>query len=405
MNVTDIKKRKVKGDSISIANYSGVNKLLEPALFYGFMAIKTPTVSQEDVKQGKEISEGNIINDEQAHEGNLWVKLPEKVSIIRTYVEKNLSTLSQPVMLAYERNTPKAKNLHFGLDIIGAPTSVAEALLIQSAYSILTEAGHSDLRIEINSIGDKGSVQRFTKEFSLFYRKNINLLPASCRQAMKKDLFCMLSCVHDTCKNLASECPKSVNFLSEPSREHFKEVIEYLEASDMPYVINNSLVANRDYCTETIFEIRDEKTSESLAVGCRYDGLGKKLGIKKDLAAVGVSIVIKKHSKSPKLAMKTVQGIMNPNISYIQLGFEAKLKSLGIMESLRKIKIPVIHSLAKDKIGSQIASAEKNDTRFLIIVGKKEALENSVIVRDKSTRSQISVSLNDLPFYLKKIKA
>ncbi len=88
----------------------------------------------------------------------------------------------------------------------------------------------------------------------------------------------------------------------------------------------------------------------------------------------------------------------------MQLGFEAKLKSLGLIETLRQARIPVIQSLAKDKMAGQVGMAEKSQAPIVIIMGKKEAMENSVIIRETSTRSQDTVKLEDVVARLKKYK-
>jgi histidyl-tRNA synthetase len=93
-----------------------------------------------------------------------------------------------------------------------------------------------------------------------------------------------------------------------------------------------------------------------------------------------------------------------PKIYFIQLGSEAKLKSLNIIEILRKAHIPIAQSLSKDSLGSQLAIAEKLSVPYALIFGVKEALDDSVIVRDMSNRSQETVKLKKLLEYLKEIK-
>jgi histidyl-tRNA synthetase len=93
-----------------------------------------------------------------------------------------------------------------------------------------------------------------------------------------------------------------------------------------------------------------------------------------------------------------------PKIYFIQLGSEAKLKSLNIIEILRKAHVPIAQSLSKDSLGSQLAIAEKLGVPYALIFGVKEALEDSVIVRDMSNRSQETVKLSKLLDYLKEIK-
>ena len=93
-----------------------------------------------------------------------------------------------------------------------------------------------------------------------------------------------------------------------------------------------------------------------------------------------------------------------PKIYFIQLGSEAKLKSLNIIDILRKAHVPIAQSLSKDSLGSQLAIAEKLNVPYALIFGVKEAIDDSVIVRDMSNRSQETVKLKNLLEYLKEIK-
>ena len=198
-----------------------------------------------------------------------------------------------------------------------------------------------------------------------------------------------------------------MNFLGEASREHFQEVLEYLEALDIPYKINHSLMGNRKYCTETVFSIinmdyeKKSKDHKILAIGMRYDGLSKKIGIKKEIQGVGISILIKSGHADLKKELKKVK---KPIASFVQLGFESKLLSLSVVESLRQVKIPLCLSLAKDRLGAQVSIVEKNHIPYAIIMGKKEAIEKSVIVRNQDTHAQDIVDLTDLPKYMKKLE-
>ena len=94
----------------------------------------------------------------------------------------------------------------------------------------------------------------------------------------------------------------------------------------------------------------------------------------------------------------------NPEAYFIQFGIDAKLKSLNIMEILRKAKFPVIQSISKDKLGSQLGHAEKLGVKYVMIFGQREALDNTVIVRNMETRSQDNVKISDLKEYIKKLR-
>lgn len=404
--------KKSKIEHPKYVSYDRLDRVGEAALFYGFTPLALPHIHPDDSSEAKRISEGEIVVDHDDHAEGANVRLEEKIALLRLYEKEKLWTQAQPLMYFYkkpfvgDRRKPNPKESHYGLEIIGTDKSIAEAILIQAAISILRDAGETDLHVEVNSIGDKDSLARFTREITAHYKKHLGDLPSKCRETFKKDVFALLGCDHESCLRLASDCPKVINFLSESSRQHFKEVLEFLEVLEIPYSINNALVANRDYCGETVFEIRkSDPKAHPLAIGIRYDTLAKRLGHKKELHAVGISLCLsKKPMKSDEIKQSTLAKILDPQICFMQLGFEAKLQSLKLIEELRQARIPVAQSLAKDKMAGQVGQAEKMHAPVVIIMGKKEAMENSVIVRDADTRSQETVLLKNVAAKLKKYK-
>ena len=162
------------------------------------------------------------------------------------------------------------------------------------------------------------------------------------------------------------------------------------------------MLSNISETTNTIFQIRDggAKDKAIIAQGMRYSKITKKLGLKKETPAVGVSISWKKsYDRGP--SKKTLP---KKKFYLVQLGFEAKLKALNIIESLRRSKISVFHSLSKDKLTSQLAQAENMKFPYVIIMGHKESLDGVVIVRDMNTRVQEIIPAHELAQYIKKLK-
>ncbi len=379
----------------------------EVGLYYGFTPINVPSITPADTAAAKKVSEGEMIVDSDSHEGGAWTKLEEKVALIRLYEEYNLYREPQPVMISTirpfknDRTKTNPKESHHSFDILGTNRSIAEAMLIKTALALLSKAGYTDLHLEINSIGDKESTARFGRELTAYYRRHLADLPATCKEKFKKDPFSLLGCTHEKCVELSAECPKAINFLSEESRARFKEILEFVECLEIPYEIKNTLVANRDYCSETVFEIRTSNPKDHpLAVGVRYDTLAKKLGNKKEVLAAGVSVAYPTKERRI-LTQAKAKKLSRPNICFMQLGYEAKLKSLAVIETLRVAGIPVSHALARDKMAGQVSLAEYMKSPYIIIMGKKEAMEDSVIVRNNSTRAQETVFIKDLAKYIK----
>ncbi len=134
-----------------------------------------------------------------------------------------------------------------------------------------------------------------------------------------------------------------------------------------------------------------------LARGVRWTNLAKKMGIKKDIP--GVSAVISLQ-KLPEIKHTKIR---KPQFYFVQMGQEAKLKSLIIIETLRQAKIPVYHSLTKDKLTAQLMSAENMKVPYILIMGQKESIENTILIREMNNRSQETVKITLVAEYLKNL--
>jgi len=409
-----MKKNPEKKTENKFIAYENLDKIGEIPIYYGFVPHKSPEIKKVDLDHAKSLLEGDFIEDEEDSKARLPLHVEEKVALLRMYTEDNMHTQPQPVMFYFKepfkgsiKKGSHAFHRYCDLEIMGGTKSIAEALLIQTARAILKEEGYENICVEINSIGDRESINRFTRDLTNYYRKHINDMHADCRQLLKKDPFDLLSCTNEKCKKINEGAPRSMDFLSESSRTHFQEVLEYLEALGVPYKINNHLIGNKKYCTETIFSITDldhDKKSgdpKTIAIGVRYDGLAKKIGFKKEIQGVGISVLIK--NKKAELR-KEIKKFKKPFASFVQLGFESKLLSLSIIEELRHAKIPLYLSLARDRLGAQVSVVEKHHIPYALIMGKKEAVEKTVIVRNNDTHAQEIVGIDDLAGYMKRLE-
>jgi histidyl-tRNA synthetase len=160
-----------------------------------------------------------------------------------------------------------------------------------------------------------------------------------------------------------------------------------------------------------VFEVIKVDTDENgkereitITGGGRYDYLAKMMGSKKDVPSVGTALGMERIMMFPECKRLSPRIMKPPKVYFIQLGFEAKLKSLCIMETLRKARVPIYQSLSKDSLSVQLGLAEKMEIPYCIIFGQKEAMDNTVIVRNMSNHSQDTVKIDALSDYLKHLK-
>ena len=397
-------------------------KAQEIAVYYGFKPIDTPIVEFEDVFTSS-IGIGTDIIDKEMYTlktkgGDHLALRPEHTAgLMRSYIEHGMQALPQPVLFynygpIFRHDNPQKGRYRqfwqFDMDAIGSEKSILDALVIKTAWTILTEAGATNLSIDINSIGDKECRASYIRELVSYYKKNINVLPAVDRERLKINPLRILDSKEEKTIELNQNAPETLSHLCPSCKKHFKEVLEYLEEMEIPYTINKCLVRGLSYYTRTVFEIminnEEDGKKITIASGGRYDYLGRQLGSKKDIPAVGSSIGVDRVVEAPWFAKLSPRIIKKPKIYFIQLGFDAKLKSINVIEILRKGKVPIAQSISKDNLGAQLAVAEKLGMRYAIIFGQKEAIENSVIFRDMSNRSQDTIKLPDLLDYIKNLK-
>jgi histidyl-tRNA synthetase len=401
-------------------------KAQEIAVYYGFKPIETPVLEREEVFISA-IGEGTDVIDKEMYTfrtkgGERIAVRPEyTASVMRAYLEHGMANLPQPVMLysygpVFRHENPQKGRLRqfrqFNLEILGTTKSIADALIIRTLTTILEEFGFKDLIVDINSMGDKETRPAFIKELTNYYKKHLEHLCKDCHERIKTNPLRLLDCKQPQCQPFKENAPSSLSFLSNDARQHFKEVLQYLEEMGIAYRINNSLVRGLDYYSRTVFEvIKVDVDTESgkerditITGGGRYDYLAKMMGSKKDVPSVGTGLGVERIMMFPECKKLMPRIMKPPKVYFIQLGFEAKLKSLCIMETLRKNRIPVHQSISKDSLGAQLALAEKMEIPYCIIFGQKEAMDNTVIVRNMETRSQDTVKIDALSDYIKHLK-
>ena len=398
-------------------------KAQEVAIYYGFKPIDTPMLEHEEVFTSG-IGEGTDIVDKEMYTlktkgGDHLALRPEHTApLMRAYIEHGMQTLPQPVMFyqygpTFRHDKPQRGRYRqfwqFDLDSLGSDKSIMDALVIKVGMSILQEAGAENLSIDINSIGDKECRNGYIKELTGYYRKHISGLAPIDRERLKTNPLRILDSKEEKTKEINVSAPDAVSFLCASCKKHFKEVLEYLEELGINYNINKNLVRGLSYYTRTVFEVYAESGEEDgtpmqIASGGRYDYLARQIGGKKDVPAVGFSMGVDRIVESKWYKKLSPRILKKPKIYFIQLGGEAKLKSLNIIEILRKAHIPIAQSISKDSLGSQLAIAEKLAIPYAIIFGVKEALDNTVIVRNMTNRSQDTVKISKLIEYLKELQ-
>jgi len=184
--------------------------------------------------------------------------------------------------------------------------------------------------------------------------------------------------------------------LTKNSKAYFTKVLEYLDELNIPYNFNPYLVRGLSYYNDTVFEfwpINDEGVMQSklaLAGGGRYDNLVESLGGKPTPSA-GIAIGLERTVA--KIKDKLVLPNLKEEVVFLaQLGEQAKIKSLILFEELRRSGYNVRQSFSTDSLKSQMEEAERLDAKVSLILGKKEVMDETILLRDMESGVQETVA-------------
>lgn len=79
-----------------------------------------------------------------------------------------------------------------------------------------------------------------------------------------------------------------------------------------------------------------------------------------------------------------------------QIGIAARKECLKIFENLRREKIKVAEAFSKDGLRQQLEIANKLGVRITLILGQKELVEGTIILRDMENGTQEEINIKNV---------
>ncbi len=302
---------------------------------------------------------------------------------------------AQPLYLWHSNaapGRPAPKQMVIQFHALGADRAIADAVLMRAVRALMQEFSKEGLTLRINSMGDKETRSRFARELTNFFRKHGGSLPENCVSCAKRDVLeaAELLAVED-----ADSLPSSTDHLSEQSRKHFEGVLEYLESTETPYELAPELLSRGTSWTETCFEVRAGE--KMYAWGSRYADLVKHF-FKGNIPSIGAVLRITVDSRE---TIPPIKSPSTPRFVFVHIGEEAKRESMKMADGLRRARIPLAQSIGTESLTEQMRLVDEINPKYLIIMGRKEALDRSVILRERSSYTETYVPLDSLVDHLK----
>lgn len=398
-----------------------VRKVSEKAAAdFGYRRIDIPNVEFTNLF-ARGIGTGTDIIEKEMY--SFSTKGGEKVSlrpeftagIARSYIQNGMQVESKPVKLfcigpCYRYDRPQEGRyrefFQFGCEAFGEQDAIVDAQMIQMAWRIVFHLGIKNVTVHVNSIGCPQCRKLYRNLLMSYFESKRQKLCIDCKKRLEVNPLRILDCKEDKCAQVGQNAPQSVDHLCEDCRAHFKDLLEYLDELEIPFEIDPNLVRGLDYYTKTVFELFAGPTEEgakknALGGGGRYDGLVKLLG-GEDTPAVGFAIGMDRVvNEMKKTGAKTYQP-PRPRVFLAQLGSFAKRKSLRMFESLERSGIVVAESFGRGSLKSQLKIADRLKVELTLILGQKEAIDGTVIVKEMSSGVQEIVTAEKLIDEVKK---
>lgn len=294
--------------------------------------------------------------------------------------------------IAAGRAAPKKAVVQF--HALGADRPLADAIVIRATLALARDLFHEEPSVRVNSMGDKETRARYVRELSSFFKKRAALLPEDCVTCAKRDAFEAAELV--IAREYADDLPSPTEHLSDASRKRFEDLLEYLELTETPYELARNLVSRGGVWSEACFEIT--AGDRRVVWGSRYTDLARQFFGAAPFAAMGA--VLQVESEGP-VTKKITPGRLR--FFFIHIGDEAKRHSIRLAEDFRRARLPLGQHIGIESLTEQLRIAERRDCPYLLVMGRKEALDGSAILRNRQTQEEIILPIEGLAERLKAV--
>ena len=392
-------------DTSILQNIEDISKLTLES--YGFKEIRVPVFEytelfQRGVGETTDVVQKEMYTFEDKGGRSITLRPEGTAGVVRAYLENGMPSRPSPVKLWYNmamyryENVQKGRLREFhqiGAELIGSSSYLADVETILIAKSLFDNLKIPNIKLTLNSIGCPKCRAEYQKVLKDFIGKNLEKYCDTCKTRFDKNPMRILDCKEKQCKELNVGAPKMIDYLCEECKEHFENVKKSLEAADVKYEIDSSIVRGLDYYTKTVFEFIDGDTGLTVLGGGRYDGLVEEFGGAATPAvgfATGVERLTEMYVKANNLEeIDTV-----PDLYIVSVGEKETIEAMKISEELRKEYFIVERDIMQRSFKAQMKYADKIGAKYLLVIGENEISTGKAKIKNMKTGEEVETNLN-----------
>ena len=333
--------------------------------------------------------------------------------VVRSYIENKMyGDATQPVklyyngtMYRYERpQSGRDRELtQFGVEVLGSNDPMIDAEVISLAVNIYKLVGLKQIKVNINSLGDKESRDNYRNALVEYFKPHISEMCEDCQVRLDKNPLRILDCKVDHESDIMKNAPKITDYLNEESKTRFEQVQKYLDLLDIEYVVDPNVVRGLDYYDHTVFEIeaavKDFGAQNVLGAGGRYNGLVKQLG-GPDTPGIGFAMGLGRLMLA--IEKEEIELPVNDDIDafIMYVSDTEKDYATTLTQELRMNGFKVDTEYTGRGLKAQFKQADRLNSKFLIILNDEDLKDNLIQVKNNKTKEENKVELDYLMYYL-----
>ena len=366
---------------------------------YAYRNVRTPIVEHtalfvRGIGEVTDIVEKEMYSFEDKLNGEKLTLRPEgTASLVRAVTEHSLlydggkRLWYAGPMFRHERpQRGRYRQFHqIGAEALGFAGPEVDAELILLASSLWKAIGLSDVRLELNSLGQPAERALHRTELIQHFEQHADVLDEDAKRRLHSNPLRILDTKNPAMKAVVESAPKLMDFLGAESLAHFDGLRAILDANGISYSINPRLVRGLDYYNLTVFEfVTDRLGSQgTVCAGGRYDDLIVQIGGKAAPAvgwALGVERVlelVKEQGTEVPLPVPDAYAVV-PDAAAMPL-------VLRTLQQLRDAGVRVqMHAGTADGLGSfksQFKKADASGARHALVFGADELARGELTVK------------------------
>lgn len=386
-------------------------ELGEIADLYGFKEIRTPVFEhtelfQRGVGETTDVVQKEMYTFEDNGHRSVTLRPEGTAGTVRAFLEHGLFNEPMPqkyyyLTSCYRYEKPQAGRLRefhqFGVESFGAEGPAQDAEIIALARHIFDVFGLERINLEINSIGCKTCRGDYQNALKGYFAANIDGLCETCRDRLDRNPMRILDCKVPSCGEIAKNAPKVLDFLCEDCNTHFQSVQKYLNAMDIEYKVNPTIVRGLDYYTKTVFEFVSTSIGAQGTVcgGGRYDGLVDELG-GNPTPACGFGMGLERLRLLLDAEGVALPPDQRPDVYIAPAAPAYSFEAMRLTEKLRQEGIAALTDVSGRSLKAQMKFANKTGVRFTLVLGEDEISTHFAKVKNMDNGEVKEISLDDI---------